>query len=471
MTGMNLFLIVCFYCVVPIQYFVLCNEAKCKKNLVLGVTLPREALQEPAVQEICDQFRRRETGVLLVLTAGAAAALLLPQMSVCLTYLCFWLIVEIVMPFVPYAKANGKLKRLKAERGWGVQMETVDRTVDMSAAALTERPLAGWMFLLPVVISMLPVVWSLLFERTAPDFWGMMAGCGSITLTIALCWGIYHVAVRKRADVVNDNADLNATLSRIRRHYLGRSFLWISWLTAVFNLFLWKTIYSPATLLVGSLVYCTVLIVIAMYMEFKVRDLQARLTGQCQPGVMVDEDRWWLWGIFYWNPNDKNLMVNNRTGMNTTVNLGRPAGKVLMGACALMLLLMPFLGFWMIAMENTPVTLAVTETELVAAHGKPAYEIPVEDIQSVELLEELPPARRLVGTGMDTLLKGRFALYEDQRALLCLNPKAPPFLLVETKEGETYLFGDENEAQTRSVYERLWQEMAEVAQKKGTEQE
>ena len=74
----KLILFVCFYCIVPIQFFVLRNESKRKKNIVLGVTLPYEAREMPEVEEICARFRRGQTAALAVLTVTALPALLLP---------------------------------------------------------------------------------------------------------------------------------------------------------------------------------------------------------------------------------------------------------------------------------------------------------------------------------------------------------------------------------------------------------
>lgn len=452
---MKWIIVLAFYSIVPVQYFILRNESKPKKNLILGATLPWAAQQDQEVLQVCAAFRRTLGLTFLLLTAAAVPALFLPGLAVPLTYLFFWLIAAILLPFVVYARANGRLRRLKEDRGWSRQLETTATVVDLNAVADGAHSAPDWLFVPPLLVSLIPLVWTLIFDRTAPDFWGILLGCGCVAATIVVCWIIYHVAVRKRADVVNDNSDLNTALSRIRRQNLGRAMLWLSYLTALFNLWLWRTTYHTMALLAGSLVYCAALLIIATYMEFKVRDLQAKLTAQVPQGNIVDEDRWWLWGLLYYNPNDRSLIVNNRTGMNTTCNLGHPAGKVLMGAAVLVLLLMPFLGFWLVAEERTPVTMTVTEQALVMTHTRTEYEVPLEDITSVELLETMPPARRVMGTGMDDLLKGNFVLYEDQGAQICLNPQAPPFLLIETAEGETYLFGSEDGAQTRSVYAAL----------------
>ena len=55
---MKYFLLAVLYlCLVPV-YFMLRNETKPKKNIILGVTLPYEARQDAAVLAICEQFLR-----------------------------------------------------------------------------------------------------------------------------------------------------------------------------------------------------------------------------------------------------------------------------------------------------------------------------------------------------------------------------------------------------------------------------
>ena len=39
-----------------------------------------------------------------------------------------------------------------------------------------------------------------------------------------------------------------------------------------------------------------------------------------------NSDKYWKLGMFYFNPNDRHIMVENRTAMGTTVNLATKAG-------------------------------------------------------------------------------------------------------------------------------------------------
>ena len=52
--------------------------------------------------------------------------------------------------------------------------------------------------------------------------------------------------------------------------------------------------------------------------------------------------------------------------------------------------------------------LALSDTALTASHGRSEYEIALDDIQEVQLLDQLPDGlRRVMGTAMDTVQKGQ----------------------------------------------------------------
>lgn len=46
--------------------------------------------------------------------------------------------------------------------------------------------------------------------------------------------------------------------------------------------------------------------------------------------IYRDDDRNWIGGILYNNPDDPDLFVLKRLGFGRTVNIGRPLGKVIM---------------------------------------------------------------------------------------------------------------------------------------------
>lgn len=221
------------------------------------------------------------------------------------------------------------------------------------------------------------------------------------------------------------------------------------------NLAMWLSLSHPVWGLVVMLALTVLFLVLAVGLEFHLRHQQERLTAQSGQTYYVDEDEKWIWGMFYYDPNDTHLVVNNRIGMNTTVNLAKKSGRVIMGATAVLMLLMPLWGVWLMAEERAPVTLTLTDTALVAEHGWDHYEIPLADVDQVQLLQEEPEGlRRIAGTAMDNVYKGRYQSDEYDKITVCMDPQEGPWLLITMDDGTVYLVGDGAEDMA-GLYEQL----------------
>ena len=118
---------------------------------------------------------------------------------------------------------------------------------------------------------------------------------------------------------------------------------------------------------------------------------------------------------------------------------------------ALVILTLPL---WGLLLGNGEIHTDIQTDKVFIEGGMHEYEIMAEEVIRVELLEELPPVTRTAGTGMPELLGGSFASKEYGKLKVCLNPTAPPFVLVET-EDTTYLLGTNEPAQTQAIYNVL----------------
>ena len=430
--------------IAPLVVGVLVNDTKFKKNLAVGVTIPPEFQADEDIAARLGRFRRQEWMLCAVLVLLVVPGIFVRDFGLNMTLWAVWLLLVCVLPYVPYARCNLALKRLKAERGWRGEAAPRSETVDL-AAIPSYRWLLPWRFALPLAVSLLPLLWS-------AENW-------IVLLTDAACvilfWGCYRFCYRKKSERVDENAALAKVLSQVRLHRWGRLWLVSAWMMAALNLIF--SLAEPNSVL-GLCAFGAVMllhITYLLYTEFRLRALQAKLTVGAATGALVDEDDRWIFGQFYYNPDDRHLFVNARTGINTTVNLARPAGRFFMGFAAICLLGMLAIGPWMSSLDTRPVTLTVTETELVSTYGNKETRIPRAEITEVALLEELPDGlSRTNGTSMEHLAYGRYFSREYGGINLCLDPTEPPFLLVQTAE-RSYLVASREAEQTWAVYKTL----------------
>lgn len=433
---------------VPLMYVILRNETKFKKNIAVGVTLPYEARAHPEVLALLARFKRELGWTCLALLVLAAVLMFLPvSFGVMMTIWLIWVDLCVVLPMAPYVKCNRALKALKGEQGWR-QSRRQTAVADLTMAAQPEKQASPVTFILALAVSALPVWWALGWGDT-PEGLVLLTG----PACVALFWACYRWTFRRKAEVVDENEDLTAALTRLRRRAWRRCWVWGAWLMALLSWAMLLSFDRPILGLGLTLILAAVLVAAVVGLEFRLRRLQEQLTRDSGRDFYVDEDDKWIWGMFYYAPNDRHLIVNARVGINTTVNLARPAGKVLMALVAALLLLMPLAGVWLMEEERAPVTLTLTDTALVAAHAGTRYEIPLEEVDSVERLEELPPIRRVAGTAMETVDKGSWRCDQYGPLTVCLDPRTGPWLLV--RAGETTWLVGSGDGGAGAVYDAL----------------
>ena len=445
----NIIMLVCMYPLLPIMYFIIRNTAKPKKNLVLGVTLPYDARQDERVDAICRGFKKRLGLVSLVLAVLPVSFYFTKHISVTTTFYMTWLLVVIIVPFVPYARYHGKLKRLKQEQNWKSIVEG-SVLVDTKVSFRSQKELSVWLFVPPVVFSLIPVgVWA---------YRGTDLLSASIYIVNAVLVGtfyfLYRILYRQNAEVIDTDTSLSGALTNVRRFHWRRMWLWLAWLTGLFNLIFWLFITNETGVIVTTGIYVIAILAVAMNAEFKARKSQEALTAQSGQGVYADLDRYWILGLIYCNANDNHFIVNDRIGMGTSMNIAKPAGKAIVVFALVCMLAMPFMGLWMMSEEFTPPRINVTGEAIIAYHNSRRYEIAYGSISEVSLINELPPARRTNGSAYDNLLKGKFSVRDIGTCYLCLNPQVAPFMFI--KAGETnYIIGADSPDLTIAAFNEL----------------
>ena len=446
---MNIIFAVCFIPVWFVLYFLIRNTAKPKKNIIIGVTLPQSAHNDSDTQAICASFRKWLNIAMMPLLLLMIPPFFMGSMGAAMTWFMTWALLVIAGPMVVFAVHRGKLMALKRTNNWysaaGGQV-----MVDVKAAALPPHKIKSHWFLPPVIVSFIPLVYSLFnpAERDLAPIFGIFA------LLTFIFWLFYHLIFRLRSELVNENITLTMALTRVRRYNWGKFWLIASWVNGAFSLLLWAFAENVTAVLITALAYTIIMIAVALQTEFAARVAQQKLTAADTGDNYLDEDDHWLLGLFYHNPNDSHIFVNDRIGMNMSVNLAKPAGKLVIAFAALCIAALPFIGIWLWAEELTPTRIVINETTLTASHTRDRYVIQLDAIESLELIEVLPNAVRTAGTGMENLYKGIYRVSGYGSSRLNLQPFNPPFLVIQSR-GNIYIINDADSNFTREVYVRI----------------
>ena len=429
--------------IIPLMIYMLINETKFKKNIVIGVTLPQSARTDSDVQEVLNAFKKNECITGAVLVALAVLNALITKNNSATTLFMFWILAVIALPYIPYLITHEKLMKLKEEKGWKQEKKTV--MVNLEAMP-DQNWLSPYLFIPPVIICLIPFV--------NDSMTGIMMGIPMAVICVLLWFG-YRYLYRNKAEAADENTDITIALSRIRKYNWGKMWLLCSYCMALFVLIYWLTKDSIIWSVIALIAFTAVIVTASLRIEMRTRRMQEKLTENSGSDYYVDEDEHWIGGIIYYNPDDSRTIVNNRIGINSTVNFATPLGKLFLGLTALLLLAMPVFGMYIDGMGSNLIEIKISDTELTAHSGLKTYTVSLDEIESAELRTELPDGmKRVAGTGLPVYLEGGFYAPSVGNMKVMLDPTVSPYILIHTDK-TTYLFGARDAELTEQVFNQL----------------
>lgn len=446
MTAMMIFTITAVL-ILLIQFIVMRSNAKPRKNIILGVTIPYTEFENPEVSVIIKEYKRALSVCFIISLLTIATFFISDYFSVNATIFFVWIVLMLLAYTLIWVKYNKKLKELKVKKNWGgVKKTIIDTKVTMEIGV----NLSVWWFLLPFAIALIPVVLVFVNGRGAMEalIYIIMSG------TVLLFMGMFALLKRQRAEIVGSNTSVNALLTKVRKKYFAYMCFVSAVMTGFFSVFIWFSIENSFLGIIGGGIFAALIIIFAMYTEFKARSEQRKISEKSGAEIYADEDDNWIFGMFYHNPQDNHIMKNERVGTGMTVNLAKPGGKIAAALSVLLIMLLPLMGVLIMQQEFTPISLSFEGDVLVSTHVGEEYRIKLEDIEDIEILDKLPMASRIVGTGMENLQKGLFSVEGYGRCEICVNSKNPPFVVVKT-EGTTYILGAQSGDEAQLVYNKV----------------
>ena len=205
-----------------------------------------------------------------------------------------------------------------------------------------------------------------------------------------------------------------------------------------------------------TIIYTIFTIFVVAAPEFKIRKIQEEFTKDSGSGDYVDDDDHWIWGMIYYNPKDSHNMVNARTGMGTTVNAAKPFGKFMYIFTVIILVTMPAFPFFLDWSIENKVSFVQEEHYVTVSCGRSDYKVDLDHVAEVTILDEYPEdLARTWGTATEKILKGNFSAKDYPPMQVCLNPGKTPYILVLTDNRKAYLFGTDDPARTKELYDML----------------
>jgi len=427
--------------IIPL-YFFEANLRKPKKNIMLGVTVPQAHQKSEAVQQITDNYLKQLRIVSAIFALLGLSIFVIPFMSIQITIILTLLLGVILGTALVYIRANRELMALKRRSGWKKAGKPV-LLADLRAMEETERPLPRIMFAIPCIIAAIPLIPIVMQFIQGTQDWTEIMLYAITVIWIPLLLIMAEAFRRQNAEVVGAISDFNVITSRIRRRAYMHLMVLTIWLLAIMSLGIWflPLLLAQTQLLLAITIgmLSIVIMIYAIRAEFAVRRAQEKFTQLAGDTLETDTDEYWIWGMFYYNRNDKRLFINDRVGMNMQMNLAKPVGMISMGLAALVLLAMPFIGVWIMAQEFSPITYSVEGNVVTVTHLTTRH-IDLGENFETEVLDTIPSGMRTGGTAVGTFRQGTFQLNSIGTTWVLYHTDNLPLILITTSDGARYLF-------------------------------
>lgn len=458
----NMILGITMYPLLFLFYFLIRWVVKAENGYCFGASLKKEWRKELEIEAIRKKFQKSLDLWLLVAAVVPAVTFFIPYVSIVFTIWMVWLLCVCVYPAVPFVSANHRVRQWKQEKGYVTREDGVTYTELKQAGEV--RSVKHFPFLVPVLASLaaVPVSAYLLWKEDLLYFTGTLAVIAACTPLFYLCaW----ITDRQKTEVISTDSEVNVNYARARKKIWKDLWLQASWLNAVFT---W--LFAAAFCLFrqgvwfmigGVIVYGVVFVLVIILCFIKFFRLDRRYEDKRDLSEPDDSDRYWIGGLFYFNPNDRHIMVNQRTGIGTTMNMASPVSIVIDVIAGLLLLMIPVICVWMILEEFVPIHLKIEEQAVVAEHLDVDYRIPLSDITEVLVLEEEPEWTKINGMGMDNLSKGTFEIYHEGKCEAFLNPQNTMFLKIVTDDN-IYYFSGYDDKETEDIYDCIVNEKMDI---------
>lgn len=460
---MNIIMAVGLYPVLLIMYFVMKHTALPKNGMAFGSKMKSEWLKDSGVDIIKTEYLQEMRICFWSLVVLPLVAFLTKHVSVQLTIWMMWLLIMIGVIYIPYVRANKKIKELKIENGWYEEPKQV-RMVELKSAGKI-RKIKFATFAAPIFLSISGVI--LAYAAGTLGLVGAEEAEGLEAFRIVvLILGIITIALYAGAlwmdswktTVISSNSDVNLNYTRATKQVWKNFWLGAVWANTIYLIFAELALFLDfsfgSVVLWGAVLDTVVILFLAYRVAKRLMSIEKSYEKDKDLQVEGDDDANWYFGSLYYNPNDKHTMVNARLGVGTSVNFATPVGKALAVLSVVALLSIPFLCIWLMLEEFTPISLAVEDGYLKAKHFKVEYEIPLNELEDLTIVSELPGGSKVSGTAMDHMKKGTFFSREEGRYELFISTECTMFLKFEVENRVYYMSGIDDE-ETMEVLEEI----------------
>lgn len=437
-------LIVYFCC-----YFI---PIKTEKTL-FGVNANKELRESDAGKKAVKDFKKEMWIIFVISLLTVGPVFLFEGDGIPFAYWMMWFFAICIGYNVPFAVQNSRLKLVKGE----LNKNKEESTFTYHELKIV-RKLKIYHFIPQIAVTTLlslPLFIGKLWETDDSYFEVYLVNYISFAVTLAILIAVALLMDRMKVAVISEDSTLNQNYARAKKKVWKSAWVALSWELVAPVAALAALVFLPKgfnLFIILVTVISFVMLLTAIVAFFKINKIDKAYHDSIDDKVSADDDKYWIFGMFYFNPKDPSYMVEKRYGMGTTINMASKGGKATVVFTILILLSVPLLSVYLILLEITPFHMNISDEKVVIYQLREEYSIDLDDVTDVTLLEECPDASKVRGTGMKNLQNGTWRTEEYGKVEMFLNPQNDKFLLIEAGDGK-YIFSGYDDEETMEVYD------------------
>jgi len=276
------------------MFAILKIAARPNGNILLGVTLPYEALGDSRTAEIINKYRKAYRVVVLIFLIFAVPVPFFAEYSSITMIYLFVLCCAMVYFYTNvFNRHFSELYSLKRENEWWVGEQNII-SIDTEVSRLKDTfMLSKKWFALPFAVSLIPVVYGLIMELTGAQFW-TVAGAGVFNvLTVFL---LHYAIGSMKTKTYSENTEVNIALNHVfKREWSKCFFIMALLMSGTFTVMTFMAVgaVNEIVILVFVFLLSFATIIPGVHTHTKIRAARNKMLLIENETVYADDDQYW----------------------------------------------------------------------------------------------------------------------------------------------------------------------------------
>lgn len=424
---------------------------------IMGVSFKPEQARHRRTLALQKSCQRKLLLIFLAAVLLQALFLLPPLRPYLLLSMILLMLLQLMFSLWISERFFRQLKALKQEQGWGEAMKAkaaADLAVSRERGKSAPSVLWIWLLCLLAFVPLPLLALSQTFET------GGLLTFALVPLTLLILPLIYPSICQAGQTAVSDSSEINKIYARRSERIAGESFLLLTafsvgfWIAGAL-MFLYLP-YKQMTIWGIVLLFLFILMIPAVFFRAKRkrRRLEEALFDKAEWQVNSREQ--YYKGGFYYNKDDSRLLVPKQVpSMGSTLNMARPAAKVIMG---ITLLFVAALLLFIAVMLTAQFKFRFQDDTFRADIPFYGIELRADEIESIELSEEPIKASRVNGYAGSDRRYGQWSMKPYGPIRLYVYNDCQLHIILKLKDGsrvKAVILNEEN----RDASEKLFAEL------------